>query len=114
MKLIRPGELEQLPNPYRMDVKQFFAAKEMDMLLLTLKPGEKMLKHITYADVLFYLVKGQGVAEANGSECAAVAGEALHSPEGTVHRWRNEGTEDLVLMIIRFPAPTRPPKMIEE
>ena len=48
-------------NPHGIDVRMLYDGEHALASHLTLQPGEKLMRHITPVDVLFYVLEGEGV-----------------------------------------------------
>ncbi|NOY11054.1 MAG: cupin domain-containing protein [Archaeoglobi archaeon] len=79
---------------------------------ITLKPGEKLKKHVTPVDVIFYVLEGRGVVEI-GDERREVERDALiDSPKNIPHCWYNESDEVLRFLVIKVPRPERASRLL--
>jgi mannose-6-phosphate isomerase-like protein (cupin superfamily) len=75
-------------------------------VVITLKPGESLKKHITPVDVFFYVLEGAGVIEI-GDERQTVGRDMLvESPARIPHRWINESPTLFRVLVIKVPRPT--------
>jgi len=81
-------------------------------VVITLKPGESLKKHITPVDVFFYVLEGAGVIEI-GDERQTVGRDMLvESPARIPHRWINESTALFRVLVIKVPRPTEETRLL--
>jgi len=48
-------------TPHKVDVRKLYDTENAMTIHITLKPGEKLLRHITPVDVFFYVLEGEGM-----------------------------------------------------
>src|SRR5918999_3319430 len=61
-------------------------------------PGAAHARHTHDAAEVFFLMRGRGAAGTEDREYEVVAGSALYVPPGTVHWFRNPGSEELEII----------------
>jgi quercetin dioxygenase-like cupin family protein len=71
-----------------------------------LKPGERLRRHVTPVDVMFYVLEGKGVVEIGDEKMAVGKDTVIHSPAKIVHCWYNESDSDLRVLVVKTPRPT--------
>ncbi len=72
---------------------------------ILLHPGERLKKHVTPVDVVFYVLEGEGLVEI-GDEKQVVGPESMiESPANIPHCWYNESDDDLRFLVIKAPRP---------
>jgi quercetin dioxygenase-like cupin family protein len=64
-----------------------------------LHPGAAIGYHLQKENEVYYLLSGKGTMQMNGKEFPVVAGDAVLTLGGSSHGIKQEGKEDLVLMI---------------
>jgi hypothetical protein len=75
------------PNPHHVDARKVYDSPHAMAVVITLRPGESLKKHVTPVDVFFYVLEGEGVVEI-GDERAVeplvggAEGGQLGRPEG--------------------------------
>lgn len=73
-----------------------FAEKGRLFNHVTLAPGCAVGKHAHHGEFeVYYILKGQGTYDDNGTECTVVAGDVTICPDGESHGLLNSGSEDL-------------------
>lgn len=112
MKIVYWKDCEQSKNPHNIDARKVYDTEHALVVHILLKPGEKLKRHITPVDVIFYVLEGKGVIEI-GDEKQKVERDALiDSPAGIPHCWYNESDEDLRVLVIKVPRPTKATKIL--
>jgi len=71
--------------------------------IITLKPGEKLKRHITPVDVFFYVLEGIGVIEIGDERETVSQDTIIHSPAKIVHCWYNESNKPLRVLVAKTP-----------
>lgn len=112
MKITEIGKVASSPNPHHVDARKVYESPHAVAVVITLKPGESLKKHLTPVDVFFYVLEGTGVVEI-GEERATIGEDILiESPARIPHRWINESTETFRVLVVKVPKPTEETKLI--
>lgn len=112
MKIVNLAEVPVYPNPHHVDARKVYDSKDAVAIVITLKPGEALKRHITPVDVFFYVLEGTGVVEI-GDEGARVDRDHLvKSPAGVPHRWSNDADQDFRVLVVKVPRPTGATKLL--
>lgn len=84
--------------------KVLYTGKHAQLVLMSLAPGEDIGEetHDT-VDQFFYFVQGNGESVIEGKASSFVTGDAIFVPAGTLHNFRNTGTEALKLFTTYSP-----------
>ena len=68
---------------------------------VTLEPGCSLGHHIHHNESeTYYILKGEGVYNDNGTSCPVKAGDITFTPDGKGHGLENTGDTDLVFMAL--------------
>ena len=59
----------------------------------------------TPVDVFFYVLEGEGLLKLGMKVKIVVKGSLIDSPAKIPHLWRNDGDEDLRILIVKVPRP---------
>jgi len=59
MKIIKLNEVKSFENPHHVDARKLYDKECGQIIHIKLKPGEKLLRHITPVDVAFYVLQGR-------------------------------------------------------
>ena len=112
MKIIDVSQVVSGPNPHHVDARKIYESPHAMAVVITLKPGESLKKHITPVDVFFYVLEGAGVIEI-GDERQTVGKDILvESPARIPHRWINESTALFRVLVIKVPRPMEETKLL--
>jgi quercetin dioxygenase-like cupin family protein len=112
MKITDVSQVVSGPNPHHVDARKIYESPHAMAVVITLKPGESLKKHITPVDVFFYVLEGAGVIEI-GDERQTVGRDMLvESPARIPHRWINESTALFRVLVIKVPKPTEETKLL--
>ena len=112
MKITDVSQVVSGPNPHHVDARKIYESPHAMAVVITLKPGESLKKHITPVDVFFYVLEGVGVIEI-GDERQTVGKDMLvESPARIPHRWINESTALFRVLVIKVPRPTEETRLL--
>jgi mannose-6-phosphate isomerase-like protein (cupin superfamily) len=100
------------PNPHKVHASRIYDTEHAQVVHILLKPGENLKKHITPADVFFYVLEGEGVVEI-GDERETVGPDTLvESPAKVPHRLLNESGNDFRFLVVKVPRPTEQTRLL--
>ena len=112
MKVIQVKNVESKPNPHGVDARSISDTKSAQVVHIILQPGEALKKHITPVDVVFYVLEGRGIVEI-GEEQEEVGPDTLiESPAKIPHRWMNESSGMLRILVVKTPRPKEATKLL--
>ena len=112
MKITEVAKLVSGPNPHHVDARKIYDSPHATAVVITLKPGESLKKHLTPVDVFFYVLEGEGVVEI-GDERKTVGKDMLvESPARIPHRWTNETQSLFRVLVVKVPRPTEETKLL--
>ena len=112
MKITNVATVVSGPKPHHVDARKIYESPHAMAVVITLKPGEALKKHITPVDVFFYVLEGTGVVEI-GDEKQTVGKDMLvESPARVPHRWTNESTAVFRVLVVKVPKPTEETKLL--
>ncbi|AGB03092.1 cupin domain-containing protein [Methanoregula formicica] len=112
MKITDVAKVVSGPNPHHVDARKVYDSPHAMAVVITLKPGEALKKHITPVDVFFYVLEGTGVVEI-GSEKQSVGKDMLvESPAKIPHKWTNESNAVFRVLVVKVPKPTEETKLL--
>lgn len=105
MNIRKLNDTEIMKNAHGVDARNLYNTDDAMVTVITLKPGQKLKRHITPVNVAFYVLEGTGIVEV-GEEKTEVAKDSLiESPKDIVHGWYNESDTDMRFMVIKAPRP---------
>ncbi len=99
MKTIKTSDVQPFENPHGVDGRKLFIGDNIQLVRLTLKPGEVIQPHSAPINVFFFVVEGEGICESGDEKVAVCKDTLIFSPPGTVHGWRNTGAGELKLLV---------------
>ncbi len=112
MKVVEVRDVLSKPNPHGVDARGISDTESAQVVHITLEPGESLKKHITPVDVVFYVLEGRGVVEI-GDELKEVGPDTLiESPAKIPHRWMNESSGVVRILVIKTPRPKEATKLL--
>jgi quercetin dioxygenase-like cupin family protein len=106
MEITRVADTAPGKNPHGVETKKIYDHENARGVHILLKPGERLRRHITPVDVMFYVLEGEGVVEIGDEKTAVGRDSAVHSPAKIVHCWYNESDSDLRVLVVKTPRPT--------
>ncbi|AGK61985.1 Mannose-6-phosphate isomerase [Archaeoglobus sulfaticallidus PM70-1] len=112
MKIIKIKEIEAKENPHNVEAKLVYDDEKAQIIHLTLKPGERLKRHVTPVDVVFYVLEGSGIVEIGDEKRLVEKDVAIESPAKIPHCWYNESNGVLRVLVIKLPRPNEPTKIL--
>ncbi|TAL70524.1 MAG: cupin domain-containing protein [Bacteroidetes bacterium] len=102
METITYKNLPVNPNPHNVDVRILFQDDKIQILHITLNPGESLPKHTMNLNALFYILDGSGIASI-GNEVQEVSRDTLiPSPAELERGWRNNSDKPLRILVTKI------------
>jgi len=112
VKITDVAQVVSGPNPHHVDARKIYDTQHAMAVVITLKPGEALKRHITPVDVFFYVLEGTGVVEI-GDEKQVVSKDMLvESPARIPHTWSNESGAVFRVLVVKVPKPTTETKLL--
>jgi quercetin dioxygenase-like cupin family protein len=112
MKITDMAKVVSGSNPHHVDARKIYESPHAMAVVITLKPGEALKKHITPVDVFFYVLEGSGVVEIGDEKQTVGKDMLIESPARIPHRWSNEGTSVFRVLVVKVPKPTEETKLL--
>lgn len=100
------------PNPHHVDARKIYDTDHAMAVVITLRPGEALKKHITPVDVFFYVLEGAGVVEIGPEKQTVWKDMLVESPARVPHRWSNESDAVFRVLVVKVPKPTEETKLL--
>ncbi len=112
MKITDVAQVVSGQNPHHVDARKIYDTQHAMAVVITLRPGEALKKHITPVDVFFYVLEGTGIVEI-GDEKRSVSKDVLvESPARIPHKWSNESSGIFRVLVVKVPKPTEETKLL--
>jgi quercetin dioxygenase-like cupin family protein len=102
MKITEVSKLASIKNPHNVDVRRIFESPDTSAVIITLKPGEALKKHVTPVDVFFYVLEGTGVVEIGDERQSISKDSVVESPAMIAHSWINESNGVFRVMVVKM------------
>jgi len=112
MKITAVNDVVSGPNPHHVDARKIYESPHAVAVVITLKPGEALKKHITPVDVFFYTLEGSGVIEIGNEKQTVIKDMLVESPARIPHRWSNESTSVFRVLVVKVPKPAEETKLV--
>ena len=112
MKIADVANVKSDPNPHHVDARKIYDTSHAMAVVITLKPGEALKKHITPVDVFFYVLEGTGVVEIGDEKQTVKKDQLVESPARIPHKWTNESISVFRVLVVKVPKPTEETKLL--
>lgn len=112
MKTIKWTEAEIGKNPHKVDARRIYDTEHAQVVHIKLDPGEKLLRHITPVDAIFYVLEGKGIVEVGDEKLEVDEDTLIDSPAKIPHCWYNESEDVLRILVMKVPRPTEATKLL--
>ena len=99
-------------NPHKVDARKLYDTEYAQVIHIKLEPGEKLIRHITPVDAIFYVIEGRGIVEVGDEKMEVEQDTLIDSPAEIPHCWYNESDEVLRFLVIKVPRPTKSTKLL--
>lgn len=106
MKIVKAFEAPAPPNPHGVSARPLHDTEHVQVTMVTLEPGEALLRHVTPVDVFFYGLEGEGVVEIGDEREAMGTDDLVDSPAGIPHLLRNESDGVVRFLVVKTPRPS--------
>lgn len=106
MNTIEVKDVTISETPHKVDVRKLFDSEHVQIVHITLEPGESLKKHITPVDVSFYVLEGEGTVMIGDEEKLVGKDTLIESPKNIVHNWYNRGDSTFRVLVIKTPRQT--------
>lgn len=112
MKITEVAKVVSGQNPHHVDARKIYDTPHAMAVVITLKPGESLRKHITPVDVFFYVLEGTGAVEIGSEKQTVEKDHLVESPAMIPHRWSNESGAVFRVLVVKVPKPTEETKLL--
>ena len=93
-------------NPHGIQAKKMHENDHVQVVHITLNPGERLIKHKTHVDVFFYVLEGSGTIEIGDEKKEVSKDTLIDSPANIPHGWFNNSTAILRFLVVKTPKPS--------
>ena len=112
MEFVNALEAPEAPNPHGVSARRVHETEHVQVVMITLDPGETLKRHVTPVDVFFYGLEGMGIVEIGDEREVLVPDRLVPSPARIPHRLLNEGDETFRFLVVKTPRPTTSTKVL--
>jgi quercetin dioxygenase-like cupin family protein len=102
MKITEVEKLASIRNPHNVDVRKIFESPDTAAVVITLRPGESLKKHVTPVNVFFYVLEGTGIVEIGDERQSVSKDSVVESPAMIAHTWINESNAVFRVMVVKM------------
>ena len=100
MEIVQAQAAADTPNVHGVRSQVLLNTDEVQVVLISIQPGDGMKMHTTPVDVFFYGVEGEERAEMG-------VDTLVNSPKGIPHRLSNESDALFRFLVVKTPHPRR-------
>lgn len=112
MKAAKYTDFPEKDNPHKVSVRMIYDHDHGQAVVISLKKGEALKKHVTPVDVMFYILEGTGKVEI-GDEVQEVSRDmVIESPARVPHRLFNESSLEFRFLVMKMPKPVSTTKVL--
>lgn len=106
MKIVNVKEIQTNKNPHGVDARKIFENENVQVVHISLKQGEQLIKHTTAVDVFFYILEGEGIVEVGDEKQNVVTDMLIDSPKNIPHTLYNNSDELFRVLVVKTPKPS--------
>jgi quercetin dioxygenase-like cupin family protein len=100
LKITTPNTAPRVP--FQLDGRIMLARHEIEIIQLTLKPGEVVPKHVNDFDVAVYIIEGQGIMETGSEKHDVEPGMLAEVLAGEERGLKNTGNKDFKVLVMKI------------
>lgn len=87
--------------PFKFDGRIMYSSPMVEVIHLTLKPGEQMEPHVQPFDVVFFVLEGKGVLETGDDQIVGTENTCIWMEAGKNRNWKNPEGVDLKILVFK-------------
>jgi len=100
---VKANEAQKMDNAHGVDARPLHSTEHVQVVMITLEPGEALKLHVTPVDAFFYGLEGEGIVEIGGEQTELGTNVLVHSPAKIPHRLLNEGDATFRFLVVKTP-----------
>jgi quercetin dioxygenase-like cupin family protein len=85
--------------PFKLDGRKLFTSEMLEIIHLTLQPGESMDAHTQPMDVVFFVLEGTGTLSIGVESIVVGENTTIHVRSGVQRAWNNTGNQPLRILV---------------
>ena len=105
IKTIKVFDEPEIQNPHGISARKLHDSEHGQVMHILLKPGEKVPKHATPMDIVFFVLEGDGMIEIGDEHVIVTKDTLVDGPANCTHGIVNNGSNILRVLVIRRPPP---------
>jgi quercetin dioxygenase-like cupin family protein len=113
MILVKIEEAQKVETPHGVEVKKLFESEHVQVMHVTLKPGEELKRHVTPVDAFVYVLKGKGIVEVGEEKEEVKKDELVYLPKDIPHKVINSGNITMRFLVVKTPKQKIKGKILE-
>ncbi|MBN1262504.1 MAG: cupin domain-containing protein [Anaerolineae bacterium] len=112
MDIIHAHQAEELPNAHNVSARELHSTEHVQVVMITLQPGEALKLHLTPVDAFFYVLEGEGVVEIGGDPQHVQHDQLIVSPARIPHRLWNDSEDIFRFLVVKTPRQTEKTRLL--
>ncbi len=112
MEIIDSKTVQEAPNAHNVSVRELHSTEHVQVVMITLQPGEALKLHLTPVDAFFYGLEGEGVVEIGGEQQPVQQDQLVVSPARIPHRLWNESEAVFRFLVVKTPRQTEKSRLL--
>jgi len=101
VEIIRYDSLDKIPG-INFDGRKLFTSKKIEIVLISLEPGEKVAKHSVPFDTIFFISHGKGIVELENENLSVSENDMLYCDKNSDHGLVNNSDKKFVVLVIKL------------
>lgn len=101
MRIVKYDFLEKLSG-INFDGRKLFTSKNIELVLISLEPGEKVAKHSVPFDTIFFISSGKGIVELENENVSVSENNMLYCDKNSDHGLVNNSDKKFVVLVIKL------------
>ena len=107
MQIVQTNNAPESANPHGVRSQVLLNTDEVQVVMITIQPGDAMKLHTTPVDVFFYGLEGTGMVEIGDEQGEMTVDTLVNSPKDIPQRLWNEGSVPFRFLVVKTPHPRR-------
>lgn len=112
MKAVNAFTTPENPNPHGVSARGLHETEHVQVVMVTLQPGEALKLHVTPVDVFFYVLQGHGIVEIRDEREEVSPDMLIDSPARVPHRLLNQSDTVFRFLVVKTPRQTNRTKIL--
>jgi len=105
IKTIKVFDEPEVQNPHGISARRLHDSEHGQVMHILLKPGERIPKHATPMDIVFFVLEGSGIVEIGNEQVIVSQDTLIEGPANAPHGLVNNESGIFRVLVIRRPMP---------